>query len=302
MKIVFIICTTLIILSASCKKSNDQINTPPVTDTIKPPVMNADTSTLLKSEIWYSYDGASIGGSELYQYTYDDHRRITQKTITFGNSHDTTRYTYLNDRSIETFDVYIDGSLTAISNTVYYLGPGNRVDSILSGTTGYGTEAGNNSTNATYFYYNQENQDSLEKHFTNIGAASLLDSTSYFYTGVNLDSAIIRNESEGESGIINYKKVSDYFSKGNLASQTEYLNGVLQHATSFTFTNIPIGGLHNEEAQLIPAELSYYSMPNLISSFGTTLYAYEQDAANRVTTMTISYGGVVGTKMVFTYY
>ncbi len=103
MKIVFAIFTTLIILTVSCKKSNDQINTPPVTDTTKPPVVNVDTSTLLKSDQEYSYSGTVIVDSELTQWTYDDQRRITQKTYAFGSSNDTTRYTYLNDRYVETF-------------------------------------------------------------------------------------------------------------------------------------------------------------------------------------------------------
>ncbi len=45
MKTAFAIYATIIILTVSCKKSNDQINTPPVTDTTKPPVVNVDTST-----------------------------------------------------------------------------------------------------------------------------------------------------------------------------------------------------------------------------------------------------------------
>ena len=138
MKIGFAICPVLFILTISCKKSNDQINTPPVTDATKPPVVNVDTSTLLKSDQEYSYSGTVIVDSELMQWNYDDRRRVTQKTYAFGNSNDTTRYAYLNDRYTEIFEGHTNGSLRNISNSVYYLGINQRVDSILISSIGYG--------------------------------------------------------------------------------------------------------------------------------------------------------------------
>ena len=301
MKIVFIICAMLVMLTFFCKKSNDQINTPPVTDTAKPPVINIDTSTLLKSDQEYSYTGTVIVDSELKQWTYDDHRRITQMTYAFVNSNDTTRYTYLNDRYIATFEGYTKGSLRSISNTIYYLGPANRVDSILTSSTGYGIEAGTNPSYATYYYYNQENQDTLEMYLSSSqGALSLYYSVNYFYSGVNLDSAIILDVFEGQGGILNYTKYVDNFSKGNLITESEYDNNVFSYVKNCNYTNIPTGLLDITNTQF--AGILSYRNTNLISEIGRSSYVYEQDAANRVTSMIWSIDGVPQQKHVFTYY
>jgi hypothetical protein len=302
MKIGFAIYATMIIIAFSCKKSNDHINTPPVvTDSTKPPVVNVDTSTLLKSDQEYSYSGGVIVDSELSQWKYDDQRRITQKTYAFVNSNDTTRYTYLNDRYIETFNGYTNGSLRNISNSVYYLGLNNRVDSIFISSTGYGMEAGTNTNYVTYYYYNQENQDSLEMHFTGRqGARSLYYTVNYFYSGANLDSAIILEVFEGEGGTLNYSKYVDYFSKGNLISQTEYDNNVFSYVNNYNYTSIPTGLLDITNTQY--AGILSYRNTNLISGFSTISFTYEQDAANRVTGMTWSVDGVAEQKHVFTYY
>ena len=302
MKIIFIFCAMLIMLTFSCKKSNDQINTPPVvTDTTKSPVVKVDTSTLLKSDQEYSYTGTAIVDSELTQWTYDDQRRITQKTYAFGNSNDTTRYTYLNDRYIETFEGYTKGSLRSISNTVYYLGLENRVDSILYINYRLWDRDGHQSNYATYYYYNQENQDTLEMHFSGSqGTHSLEYSVNYFYSGVNLDSAIILNVFEGEGGTLNSIKYVDHFFKGNLISQSEYDNDVFAYVTNYNFTNIPTGVMDITNTQ-IGANLSFRNT-NLISGFNTISYTYEQDAANRVTSMIWSVDGVAEQKHVFTYY
>jgi hypothetical protein len=311
MKTEFVICATLIILTVSCKKSNDQINTPPVTDTVKPPVINIDTSTLLKSDQEYSYTGTVIVDSELKQWTFDDHRRITQMTYAFVNSNDTTRYTYLNDRYIATFDGYTKGSLRNISNTVYYLGPENRIDSILISTTGYGIEAGTNPNYATYYYYNQENQDTLEMHFSGSqGARSLGDSINYFYTGVNLDSATAWFI-DPVSGISVSHDI-DYYSEGNLTSEFSYTNGILDGRSNITYTNIPTGGLYIADTTPSGWPPISYRRPYLMSentgdsppliNTQTYSYTYELDAANRVKTMIESTNGVVYQKHVFTYY
>jgi hypothetical protein len=310
MKIAFTICATLVILIVSCKKSNDHINTPPVvTDTTKPPVVNVDTSTLLKSMREYSYNGTIIVDSELTQWIYDDQRRIIQNTYAFGSSNDTTRYIYLNDRYIATFDGYTKGSLRAISNTVYYLGLKDRVDSILSSTTGYGIETGSNNSSATYIYYNQENQDTLEMYFSGIQTGSYPeDSIKYFYTGMNLDSAIVWTPYP-DSGM--QKNMVDYFSNGDLSSQPYYENNVLGGVTNFTYTNIPTGGLYIAYVTDV-AYLSFFrtthlkseSTTNYVTVIGTQIYSYtyELDAANRVKTMISSTNGVVDQRYEVTYY
>jgi len=176
MKIAFAIFAALIILTASCKKTYDQINSPPVViDTTKPPVIDTDTSTLLKSMREYSLNGTIIVDSEFKQWVYDDQRRVIQMSYAFGNSHDTTRYTYLNDRYIETFNGYTNGSLRNITNSVYYPGLNGRVDSMLSSSIGYGMEAGSNFYTALYYYYNQQNQDTLEMEFAGVPGARKLE-------------------------------------------------------------------------------------------------------------------------------
>jgi hypothetical protein len=311
MKTEFVICATLIILTVSCKKSNDQINTPPVTDSTKPPVVNVDTSTLLKSDQEYGYSGTNVVDSALMQWTYDDQRRVTQKTYVYFNSNDTTKYTYLNDRYVETLYGYTKGSLRAISNTVYYLGTENRVDSFLTSLTGYGIEVGSNYYTASYFYYNQENQETLEMYFSGVqGARSLGDSRNYFYTGVNLDSATVWFI-DPVSGISVSHDI-DYYSEGNLTSEFSYTNGVLDGRSNITYTNIPTGGLYIADTTPSGWPPISYRRPYLMSentgdsppliNTQTYSYTYELDAANRVKTMVESTNGVVYQKHVFTYY
>jgi hypothetical protein len=311
MKIGFAICSVLFMLTFSCKKSNNQINTPPITDTTKPPVVNFDTSALLKSMREYGYSGSIIVDSELMQWSYDDQRRVTLKTYAYFNSNDTTRYTYLNDRYTETFDGYTKGSLRNITNSVYYLGINNRVDSILSSSIGYGIETGSNFNSANYFYYNQENQEMLEMEFSGAqGARTLEYSSNYFYTGAYLDSGITRLI-DPVSGIARSYYV-DYYSKGNLTSQVSFTDNVLDGEAKNTYTNIPTGGLYIANTTPYGWPPFSYRMPNLMSeSVGdspplintqTYTYTYELDAANRVISMTHSSNGVVDQKYVFTYY
>ena len=197
MKIAFAICMTLIILSVSCKKYNQQVNTAPaITDTSKPPVNNVDTSTLLKSSMTYNYDasGTVVTDSSLTQWRYDDQRRVVSMTSEAGGYQDTAKYTYLNDHYTVNTHISYNGSVVLISNDIFYQHLKNRTDSIISTSTGYGAQAGNYSSSEIYFYYNQANQDSLEKTFvSNNGAAPIALTLNYFYTGTNLDSTIARD-------------------------------------------------------------------------------------------------------------
>lgn len=311
LKIAFVIFTALIVLTFSCKKSNDHINTPPgVADTTKPLVVNVDTSTLLKSQIIYSY-AYDVSGkltsfdSSKYQWIYDDQRRVTQQTFAYVTRHnnandselDVTTYTYLNDRYIKSTGQYINGSLKGISNTAYY-GPLGHTDSIVLSS---GTVA--------YYYYNQKNLDSLEMHFNYIfGVPTLEDSIQYFYTGVNLDSIVYTGINEGPAG--NFTDAY-HFSEGNLISYLSYSNGVLTSVTNYTSTNIlskkmcaadPVyfGAPFDEKANyLISGSNSVVYYPTTTSS---SSFTYQQDAANRIATLVSSQDGKVWQKQVFTYY
>jgi len=312
MKIAFAIFAALIILTVSCKKTNDQINPPPVViDTTKPPVINTDTSTLLKSMREYSLNGTVIVDSEFKQWVYDDQRRVIQMSYAFGNSHDTTWYTYLNDRYIETFNGYTNGSLRNITTSVYYLGLNGRVDNMLSSSVGYGMETGSNANYASYYYYNQQNQDTLEMEFNFFqGVRTLEYSSNYFYTGANLDSGITRFM-DPVSGITSFYYL-DYYSNGNLTSQASYTHYVLDGEAKNTYTHIPTGGLYIANTTPYGFPPFSYRRPNLMAeSVGdspplintqTYSYTYELDAANRVSSMTHSSNGVIDQKYVFTYY
>ena len=92
MKLIPTVCIILLMLSVSCKKSNDQPNSPPsVTDTTKPDVVKVDTSTLLKSMLDYIYDvsGTIITDSSLTEWKYDNQRRIVQQSLKVGTHIDT---------------------------------------------------------------------------------------------------------------------------------------------------------------------------------------------------------------------
>ena len=299
MKIALTVCTALIILSVSCKKSNDQINTPPVvTDTIKPPVIKVDTSTLLKSSWVYSYDatGTAITDSAYQEWIYDDQRRIIQNTTNSSNHIDSFSYTFLSDRYLVSWHSYNDRSLSVISNAIYYQHVKNRTDSILTIGKSYGVIAGQDANYFTYFYYNQANQDSLEKN-TQIGVnggGTYHTSINYYYTGASLDSTV----SLGIDG-----KLSDvsYFLNGNRTVEKWYFSGTQAGIEQFTYSSIATGGLNvvfrNDKLQsgytsvTIPATTTY-----------TGTYTYQMDSANRVKVMLTNINGNVTLKQVFTYY
>ena len=135
MKIVLVICITLVILCVSCKKSNEHINTPPVViDTVKSPVIKVDTSTLLKSSWTYNYDasGTVVTDSSLTQWKYDDQRRVVSMSSEASGYQDTANYIYLNDHYTVNTHIGYNGSVVLISNDVFYQHLKNHTDSIIS--------------------------------------------------------------------------------------------------------------------------------------------------------------------------
>ena len=298
MKITFAVCMLLLMLSVSCKKSNDQPNTPPVLiDTTKPPVVKVDTSTLLKTVWSYSYNasGTAITDSSNMQFKYDDQRRLVQQIDNAYPHVDTFSYTYLSDRYVVDFHVSNAGSPMLVSSSVYYQHIKNRTDSLLTTATGYGIQAGQGGTYATYFYYNQAGLDSLEKGFQNtIGQPQYKTTINYYYTGTNLDSTMSRD---------NNGKLSDisYYTGGNRTVDKWYAAGVQQGIENLSYSNIPNGGLY--VVYKSPKLLSQtVSTPNPPGTVETDIYTYQMDAANRVAAMTISSGGITFLKQVFTYY
>ncbi len=299
MKIALAICMTLIIITVSCKKSNDQANTVPVvTDPVKPPLVKPDTSTLLKSCWTYNYDAAgNITDDSIHnQWIFDDQRRIVQ-TASEGNDYsDTLTYTYLNDRYMMNENSYYNGSLVLATNIVYYQHVRNHTDSILSKSAGYGVQAGYLPDGATYYYYNQTNQDSVEKTYSiDHGIVSFRSSLNYYYTGANLDSTVFRDG----NGKIMYV---EYFSQGDPLSESNYLNDVVAGTITFTYSNIPTAGLFvmYRTSKLMSGYTSV-AMPSTINLIETDSYLV--DSANRVTDMLIyRNSSTLSQKQVFTYY
>jgi YD repeat-containing protein len=299
MKIVFAVCTTLIILSVSCKKYNQEVNIVPlVTDTVKPPVIKVDTSTLLKSNMTYNYDasGTVVTDSSLTQWKYDDQRRVVSMTSEAGGYQDTAKYTYLNDHYTVNTHISYNGSVVLISNDIIYQHLKNRTDSIISTSTGYGAQAGNYSSSEIYFYYNQANQDSLEKTFvSNNGAAPIALTLNYFYTGANLDSTVARDS----NGYLTYVR---YFKDGNETTFFWFSNGVQAGVEQFTYTNILTGGIYivYRNAKLMSGYTSISIAPT--TTF-TETDTYQMDSANRVTAMLIyRNSSSLSQKQVFSYY
>jgi len=298
MKIPLAISAFLFLLSVSCKKSNEPTITPPVvTDTIKPPVIKVDTSTLLKSSWSYSYasSGTVITDSSNMNWKYDDQRRIIQQTDYAGSHVDTFTYTYLNDRYISDFHVYDNGSPQLISSAVYYQHVKNRTDSVILTSTGYGSEAGQKGTSSTYYYYNQAGQDSLERNFqNNTGQPQYITTINYYYTGTNLDSTTNR-DTNGKLNDISY------YSNGNHTVDNWYYSGIPGGVEHLSYTNIASGGLYVlfKNPNLLSETTS---APLPASTIYTETYSYQMDSANRVVAMSMSTGGAIFLKQVFTYY
>jgi hypothetical protein len=275
MKLVPAACIFLLMLSVSCKKSNDQpVTPPPISDSIKPPVIKVDTSTLLKSMLGYNYDatGTTIADSSLTAWKYDDQRRIVQQSLKVGTHIDTLFYTYLSDRYTTDDYTYTNGSLTVISHTVYYQHLRGRTDSSIT-----------NSGASTYYYYNQLGQDSLVRQ---IIAASSFSTTvytiNYYYIGQNLDSTILR-----QNGILS--SIS-YYTDGNVTGINLYsldTSNVWITKTQLTYSNISSGGLYVfSNASKLKSGGTFFNVSTGISSVETDSYQF--DAANRVTVWTVN--------------
>lgn len=299
MKIFFAICMTLIVLFISCKKSNEQTNTPPVViDTVKPPLIKPDTSTLVKSSTIYNLDAAGINpvDSTFYHWTYDNLRRIVNQTFAGANYTDTFSYTYLNDRYAVTSNAYLQGALALITHSIYFQQQKDHTDSIITTSVGYGVQAGVNTTTATYFYYNQSGQDSVEKSYNLISNSSnFLYSVNNYYTGSNLDSTIGRDN----NGKLTYIK---YFTAGNMSAESIYSNDVQTGALSFTYSNVPSGGLL---LTLGASKLltGYTSVAIPATTTFTETNTYQFDSANRVVIILRDHhGSSPNQKEVYTYY
>ncbi len=299
MKIVFAICLTVVILSVSCKKSNEQLTTHPVIiDTVKPPVIKPDTSTLLKLSWTYNYDpsGTVTVDSFLTQWQYDGQRRIILMTSEASGFTDTSVYTYSNDHYTVNTHTSFEGSPNLVSNYVYYQHIRNHTDSILYTSTGYGSQAGNYSSSAIYFYYNQNIQDTLEETISsNNGGTPVTSTLNYFYTGSDLDSTVYRDNNGKLFGV-------RYFTDGNQTTDFYFNDGVPAGVLHFTYTNISSGGLN-----------IIYPNPQLMSGYtsitipATTTFVetdtYQMDSVNRVTAMLIYRNSSSLTqKQVFRYY
>ena len=298
MKIAFALCMTLLMFCISCKKSNEINTIPVVIDTVKPPVTKPDTSALLKSCWTYNYDagGTFITDSIHSQWTFDNQRRVVQTTSEAYGYTDTMTYSYLNDRYITSENSYYNGSLVLATNTVFYQHLKNHTDSILSTSAGYGIQAGYLPDGATYFYYNQENLDSVEKSYIiDHGAVSYRSSLNYYYTGENLDSTV---------NLDNNGKLTDlrYFTDGNQTADYWYNAGLQAGVEHFTYSNIPSGGLYiiYRTSRLMSGYTSV-SIPG--GTIFTEVDTYQLDSANRPVVMLIyRNSNSVTQKQVFTYY
>jgi hypothetical protein len=286
MKLIPAICIFLLMLTASCKKSNDQPNTPPpVTDTTKTPVTKVDTSTLLKSVLSYAYDasGTTITDSSLIIWKYDDQRRIIQVATKVGSHIDTLFYAYLNDRYTTDDYTYISGTFKGVVHTIYYQHVKNRTDSMI--TPG----------SRSYYYYNQLGQDSLEVQFVGNNVTPV-GQVNYYYTGQNSDSAIFFYEGMRSS--------IGYYTNGNLTEYDLYTldaSNVLESTNHIIYTQIPVGGLN---VYIGNSTLQSGSTIFNISSGTTSVEtdSYQMDTANRVTQWTINNNQPYFHKYLFTYY
>jgi hypothetical protein len=288
MKLIPAACIFLLMFSVSCKKSNDQPNTPPpVTDTAKIPVVKVDTSTLVKTMREYFYDasGTTITDSLLQEWQYDNLRRVVQQALKTSTYTDTMFYTYFNDHYIRD-EHYHTSSSQYVIHTVYSQHLQNRMDSVIASN-------GNN----TYYYYNQLGQDSVEKQMSSTdNPASPAFSTNYYYTGQNLDSAIFRW----------YGRLSNiyHYTNGNMTENDFYTldaNSVLEAINKITYTDIPVGGLRvcvGTSKLKLGSSLVYFDRNASYVETNT----YQMDAANRVAVWLVDEHQDDFHKYLFSYY
>jgi hypothetical protein len=289
MKLIPAVCICLLMLSVSCKKSNDQPNTPPpVTDTTKSPVVKADTSTLLKSMLTYYYDasGTAVADSSFMEWKYDNQRRTAQLITVFGTSMDTLFYTYSNNGYTTDDRVYNNGSLSRTQHAIYYQHLPNRTDSVIK-------EGGV----SLYYYYNQFGQDSLEKQVYGVGNPNpTIEIINYYYTGQNLDSTIDR-----QNGLL-YGIY--YYTNGNMTGSNLYTldaNNILETIDHYTYTNIPLGGLKiYVTGSTLMSGVAITNVSNGTISVETN--TYQLDAANRITQLTANNNQPYFQKSFFSYY
>ena len=301
MKIAFAVCATLIILTYSCKKSNDQANTPPVlTDTIIPPIAKVDTSTLLKLSWTYSMGaGGTVSDSAVEKWLYDDQRRIIlDSSYDYYSQHlYSVTNTFLIDRYLSKTIVNDSGRSSLIANAIYYQHLKDRIDSMMQTSTGYGIQAGEDGSDVRYYYYNQAGRDSLERETqtSSRGAGPTILGLKYYYTGANLDSTI-NSDVQGT-----FKQVK-YYSNGNRTMDELFSGGILVGQAHYTFSNIPSRGLYiinyDYNADLVSGMTA--SVPG--GPLETETYSYQMDSANRVVAMISTRNGVVYQKQVYTYY
>jgi hypothetical protein len=164
----------------------------------------------------------------------------------------------------------------------------------LNCTTNPPVNKADNAYNATYYYYNQSGQVSLEKGFyTSTGDPGYETTINYYYTGANLDSTVSFNLSDGMI-------YTSYYSGGN-CTVSKIHTAAQEEITTLTYSKIPTGGLCfiYGNAQLISGTTDV-TIP--ATSTFTSTYTYQLDAANRVVVGLLSKGVLPAQKHVFTYY
>ncbi|HSZ32513.1 MAG TPA: hypothetical protein VK772_04335 [Puia sp.] len=279
------------IIFIACSKSNTK------TDSTQK-IIESDSSTLVKTAINYNLqaDGISAVDSSLYKYTYDDQRRIVEQTFAGLDFLDTLNYSFLSDRYTMNSSAYLNGQLVSKTNEIYYQQIPGRTDSILSVTTGYGVQAGQNNKSLARLYYDQNNQDTLENNYSfTTGVAVFNSSVNKYYTGSNLDSVTGRDI----QGNLTYK---DYYLNGNQTSALFYDNNVQTGVLTFTYSNIPSGGIYYfvGSSNLLTGFTSFTIPSNTTITQSVT---YQFDAANRVSViLRDNHGTSPNQKEVFTYY
>jgi hypothetical protein len=289
MKLIPAVYIFLLILSVSCKKSNDQPNTPPpATDTAKIPVVKVDTSTLVKTMREYFYDasGTTITDSLLEEWQYDNLRRVVQQAVKTSTYTDSMFYTYFNDHYIRDEHSHPNSSPSYEIRTVYNQHVQGRTDSVIASN-------GNN----VYYFYNQLGQDSVEKQIGSTDdPASPAFTTNYFYTGQNLDSATF----------LWYGTLSNvyHYTDGNMTEYDAYelgSNRVLELTNKITYTDIPVGGLRvcvGTSKLKLGSNLVYFDRNTSYVETNT----YQMDAANRVVVWLVNEHQDDFIKYLFSYY